>query len=96
MDNGRAFRSATLKEMLDKWGVRCFFSAAYRPSGNGIVERHHQTIKVLVEKKRELPAGGSVLDNLSPKTGQKVESVPQNAIFKYDWRHPCDVLPVTK
>ena len=24
MDNGRAFRSATLKEMLDKWGLRCF------------------------------------------------------------------------
>ena len=24
IENGRAFRSATLKEMLDKWGVRCF------------------------------------------------------------------------
>ena len=54
MDNGRAFRFATLKEMLDEWGVRCFFSVAYRPSGNGIVERHHRTIKVLAERNRRL------------------------------------------
>ena len=28
MDNGRAFRSGTLKEKLDKWGVRCFFQSS--------------------------------------------------------------------
>ena len=28
MDNGRAFRSATPKEMLDKWGVGCFFQSS--------------------------------------------------------------------
>ena len=34
--------------------------------------------------------------NLSPKTGQKVDSVPRNVIFKYEWRHPRDVPPATE
>ena len=50
MDNGRAFRSATLKSIPDNWGVRYFFRAAYRPSSKGIVERHYWTIKVLSER----------------------------------------------
>ena len=96
MGNGRAFRSAPLKEMQDKWGVRCFFRAAYRPSGNGIVERHHRTIKVLAERSGISPQEAVFWCNLSPRTGQKVDSVPQNAIFKYEWRHPRDVPPATE
>ena len=84
-------RSATLKKMLDTWGVRCFFRAAYRPSGNGIVERHHQTVKVLAERSGISPQEAVFWYNLTPKTGQKVDSMPQNAIFKYEWQHPCDV-----
>ena len=96
MDNGRAFLSATLKEMLDKWGVKCFFRAAYRLSSNGIVERHHRTIKVLTERSRISLQEAMSWYNLSPKTGLKVDSVPQNAIFKYEWRHPCDVPLATE
>ena len=50
MDNGAAFRLQALKDMLDKWNVRRYFRAAYRPSGDGIVERHHQTIKTVAER----------------------------------------------
>ena len=96
MDNGRAFRSATLKEILDKWGVRCFFRAAYRLSGYWIVERHHRTIKVLAEKSGISQQEAVFWYNLSLKTGQKVDSVPQNTIFKYEWRHPRDIPTVTK
>ena len=34
--------------------------------------------------------------NLSPKTGQKVDSGPQNAIFKCEWQHLRNVLPATE
>ncbi|XP_029657149.1 uncharacterized protein LOC115231222, partial [Octopus sinensis] len=50
MDNGAAFRSEVLRVMLDRWNVCRLFRAAYRPSGNGIVERHHRTVKVIAER----------------------------------------------
>ena len=50
MDNGVAFRSQQFLELLSMWGVRSYFKAAYRPEGNGIVERHHRTIKRLFER----------------------------------------------
>ena len=96
MDNGRAFQSAILKEMLNKWGGRCFFRAVYRPSGNGIVERHHLTIKVLAERSMISSQEAVFWYNLSLKTGQKVDSVLQNTIFKYEWWHPCDMPPTTE
>ena len=50
MDNGAAFRSQALKDMLDKWNVRRYFRAAYRLSGNGIVDKDHRTIKAMAER----------------------------------------------
>ena len=56
MDNSTVFRSGTLKSMFDKWKVKRFFRAAYRPGSNGIVERHHRTIKAIAERGRISPA----------------------------------------
>ena len=50
MDNSTVFRSATKQELLNKWNVSPYCRAAYRTSGNGIVERHHRTIKSMAEK----------------------------------------------
>jgi len=44
-DNGTAFRSAEVREVLQRWSVGQRFSCAYRPQGNGIAERSHRTIK---------------------------------------------------
>ena len=52
MDNGRAFRSQRVSDMLDEWNVEPLFRAAYRPTGNGIVERNHRTIKRIAERCR--------------------------------------------
>ena len=82
--------------MLNKWGVRCFFRAAYRASSNGIVERHHCIINVLAKRSGIFPHETVFWYNLSPKTGQKVDSVLQNAIFKHEWQHPHDVPPATE
>nr|XP_027233814.1 uncharacterized protein LOC113825211 [Penaeus vannamei] len=88
MDNSTAFRSQVLKNMLDKWNISRFFRAAYRPSGNGIVERHHRTIKVLAERSQETPMEAVFWYNMSPRSGQHERAVPQRAVFKYEWRNP--------
>ena len=43
MDNARSFHSEAMSELLNRWQIKGLFRAAYRPSGNGIVERHHRT-----------------------------------------------------
>lgn len=94
MDNGTAFRSQVLKDMLDKWNVRRYFRAAYRPSGNGIVERHHRTIKTLAERGQIEPEEAVFWYNMSPRSGQDETTVPQRAVFRYEWRHPSKVPAV--
>ena len=89
MDNGTVFHSRLLIEMLDRWNVRRLYRAAYRPSGNGIVERHHRTIKTLAER-GNIPAREAVFwYNLTPRSGQKDETVPQRSVFNYEWRQPA-------
>ena len=39
-----------MKRMFEKWNIHRLFRAAYRPGGNGIVERNHRTIKAIAEK----------------------------------------------
>ena len=65
-----------------------FFRAAYRPSGNGIVERHHRTIKAMAERARVGPEEAVFWYNLSPRSGQDERTIPQRAVYQYDWRHP--------
>ena len=50
MDNALAFRSQEMLQLMEKWGVRPFYRAAYRAGGNGIVERSHRTIKTMAER----------------------------------------------
>lgn len=88
VDNSTVFRSRVLKDVLDKWNIVRFFRAAYRPSGNGIVERHHRTIKAMAERARVTPMEAVFWYNMSPRTGQDERTVPQRAMFRYEWRHP--------
>ena len=87
MDNTTVFRSELLKRALDNWGVQRFFRAAYRPSGNGIVERHHRTIKAMAERGSISPMEAVFWYNMSPRAGQDENSVPQREVFCYEWRH---------
>ena len=88
MDNGAAFRSGTVREMLERWNTRPYFRAAYRPEGNGIVERNHRTIKALAERGGTSPGEALFWYNMTPRSGQVRETVPQEQIFQYVWRHP--------
>ena len=88
MDNAKVFRSERLKTALDKLSVRRFFRAAYRPSGNGIVERHHRAIKAMAKRGSISPMEAVFWCNMLPRTGQAENSVSQRAVFRYEWRHP--------
>lgn len=44
-DNGGVFTSDGMKQLLLDWNVGHILSGAYRPEGNGLVERNHRTIK---------------------------------------------------
>ena len=44
-DNGAAFSGEEFGMFAENWGIQLRFRCAYVPSGNGIVERYHRTIK---------------------------------------------------
>ena len=89
MDNALAFRSQEMAALLEKWGATAFYRAAYRASGNGIVERCHRTIKSMAERCRNGPIEAVFWYNVSPRHGQRADSVPQRSVAAYDWRLPC-------
>ena len=49
-DNGTVFRSKEFKEFLSSWDVDAVQTCAWRPQGNGCVERNHRTIKRMVAR----------------------------------------------
>ena len=51
-DNDTAFQSSLFKTFLDEWRVQLQFHCAYVPSGNGIIERCHRTLKRIASRKR--------------------------------------------
>ncbi|XP_043200350.1 uncharacterized protein LOC122369575 [Amphibalanus amphitrite] len=45
LDNATEFRSRRMAAFAARWGVRLRFRAVHEAGGNGIVERHHRTVK---------------------------------------------------
>ena len=89
LDNSATFRSDAVKRLCcSKWKVEVVFRCAYRPSGNGIVERNHRTIKRMAAR-----SGRDILDmvywyNLSPRSGTNEELIPSQLVFNYEWKTP--------
>ena len=90
MDNGTVFCSEIFQTMLKKWKIRSYYRAAYRPGGNGIVERHHRTVKAIAERGGISPEEATFWYNMAPKVGQRNDTVPHRSVFTYEWRHPTD------
>ena len=80
MDNDTAFRSRTFNSFLVKWGIRAHFRCAYVPSGNGIAERAHRTIKVIAARKECDIAEAVELYNATPRDGRLEATAPANAV----------------
>jgi hypothetical protein len=88
LDNATSFRSRTFKAMCAKWNVALRYRCAHRPSGNGIVERVHRTIKRMAARTRANVFDMAYFYNVSPRDGTKADSVPANKMCRYDWRVP--------
>jgi ribonuclease HI len=88
LDNARVFRSTKLQELCNKWGVLLVFRCVNRPSGNGIIERHHRTIKRIASRTGKKVADMVFWYNFSPKDGLDKSSTPCSGIFTHEWRGP--------
>ena len=88
LDNSATFRSEVLTDLCKCWAVRRSFRCAYRPSGNGIVERNHRTIKSLAARSGKSPLDVLFWYNCAPLDDG---TVPAAALHTYRWRNP-DVL----
>jgi hypothetical protein len=88
MDNGATFRSGAMRKFLAKWGVEPVYRCAYRPSGNGIVERCHRTIKRMAARSNADPLDMVFWFNTTPKNGTDERTVPAHVLHGYDWRLP--------
>lgn len=82
LDNGASFRSGSFTEMCDKWGVKILYRAAYRPSGNGICERNHRTIKRMAARTGKNIPEVVYLYNLMPREEGRA---PQQYVFCSKW-----------
>lgn len=86
LDNGAAFKSAAMRQLCEEWGVTLVFRCAYRPAGNGIIERHHRTIKRMAARSGRSPLDMVYWYNVSPKSGTEEASIPAKSLFSYQWK----------
>ena len=74
LDNYPSFRSEVFIEFLRRWGISPHFRCVNKPSGNGICERNHRTIKKMAAR-----SGNGILNavyyyNSTPKSDGKIPS----------------------
>ena len=67
-DNDTAFTSKDFREFARNWDVHLRFRCAYSPSGNGIVERSHRTVKTIAARKNCSILEAVYWHNVSPCT----------------------------
>ncbi|XP_045101323.1 uncharacterized protein LOC123498225 [Portunus trituberculatus] len=82
-DNDTVFRGRRFAAFAARWGVSLRFRGAYAPSGNGIVERNHRTVKVIAARKGCSVAEAVHLYNVTPRDGETVASAPVSGIYRY-------------
>ena len=86
MDNATTFRSSEVKDLCASWGVKTVFRAAHRPSGNGIVERNHRTIKQIAARGAMSVARALFWYNATAKS--KGRRSPAEGLTGARWRLP--------
>ena len=84
-DNAASFRSVTFCEFAGRWGVTLRYRCANVPSGNGISERCHRTVKTILARKGCSVAEAVYRYNTMPK-GNDAASAPANQLFRYEVR----------
>ena len=82
-DNDTAFCSQQFRQFLAEWGVRLRLRCAYVPSGNGIAERCHRSIKRIAARKQCTVMEAVYWYNVTPKDDVSTKTAPANAIHTY-------------
>ena len=85
-DNDPAFRSRQFEIFAAQWNMRVRFRCAHSPSGNGIVERCHRSVKVTAARKNCTVAEAVYWHNVSPRADGGPESAPVELLYRYKVR----------
>lgn len=64
------------------------FRAAYAPTGNSIVERNHQTAKVIAARKQCSITKAAHLYNVTPRDGTTMTEAPARGVYSCEV-HDC-------
>ena len=73
-DNGRSFTSKLMRDFCEFWVVQLAFRCAYKPSGNGIVESNHRTIKRMSTRSGRSVEYSVFWYNVTPHCDQRIIS----------------------
>ena len=85
-DNDPAFRSRQFESFAAQWNMSVRFRCAHSPSGNGIVERCHRTVKVTAARKNCTIAEAVYWHNVSPRSDGGPASAPAERLYRYSVR----------
>ena len=85
-DNDTAFTSKDFGEFARNWDVHLRFRCAYSPSGNGVVERSHRTIKTIAARKNCSILEAVYWHNVTPKDNVSPCTAPADALHRYHVR----------
>lgn len=85
-DNDTVFRGHRFAAFAARWNVSLRFRAAYAPTGNGIVERNHRTVKVIAARKRCSIPEAVHLYNVTPRDGKTTGESPASGVYGYEVR----------
>ena len=85
-DNSTAFTSEQFRKFADSWGIRLRFRCAYVPSGNGIIEWDHRTVKTIAARKDCTVSEAVYWYNVTPKDDVSPSTTPADALHRYHVR----------
>ncbi|KFD68333.1 LOW QUALITY PROTEIN: hypothetical protein M514_19379 [Trichuris suis] len=85
-DNDTAFRSQILTRLVERWNLRVRFRWACAPSGNGIIERCHRSVKVIATRKGCAVSEAVYWYKLIPRDDCSQATAPAEAIYAYPLR----------
>ena len=84
--NDTAFTSKDFGEFARNWDMHLQFQCAYSPSGNGIVERSHRTVKTIATRKYCSVLDAVYWHSVTPKDDVSPCTVPADALSRYHVR----------
>ena len=82
-DNDTAFWSSLFETFLDEWRVQLRFCCAYVPSGNGIIEQCHRTVKRIAARNQCTIPEAVDWFNIMPKDDVSSATAPANMVYQY-------------